>query len=121
MEKFFTYKIRNGNRILRIGKGHCFFKSESEIIKYITSRYGREGWTASDITWHYSEAAALKKETVLLDDYFLRYSSLPPWNKRRGGGGRQIYFKCRGTTSTGFRCSNDSLDKNRGYCGIHRR
>lgn len=121
MARFFTYMIRNGNKILRIGKGHCSSKTKSGIVSYIVSRYGTQGWTTSAFYWHSSEAAALKKETELIDEYLFRRGVLPPWNRRRGGGGRQIYVKCKAATMSGKRCLNDALEENHSYCGVHRR
>ncbi|MGC2237986.1 MAG: hypothetical protein WA584_17635 [Pyrinomonadaceae bacterium] len=121
MEYFFTYRIRNGNRILRIGKGHCFYKAEEGVNNYLISRYGSEGWTRFDYLWHSSESAALKQERRLLDDYIFRFGVFPPWNQKRGGGGRQIYVKCKSYTVAGFRCPNDALAGNYNYCGVHRR
>lgn len=121
MHFFFTYSIRNRNQILRIGKGRCFAKSNEAITKYIVSRYRTDGWTTSDINWHFSESAALKKERQLLDDYFEKRGTLPVWNQRRGGGGRQIYVKCKSFTAGNLPCPNDARAGNYNYCGIHRR
>lgn len=121
MEFFFTYIIKNGRQTVRIGKGHCFSKSEDAVVSYLTKRYGSSGWMTSDYIWHSSEAAALKKERQLLNDYNFRYQSFPLWNNKSGGGGRQIYVKCKSLTASGFPCPNDALAGNYKYCGIHRR
>ncbi len=115
MEKFFTYEVLDReNEIVRIGKGHAFEKSETAVISYLRKRYGVDSWDAAMISWHSSEAAALKTEKVKLAAFVGEYDLLPSWNKRHGGGGRQRYVKCK-------YCNNNALAGNYGYCGVHRR
>lgn len=121
MEYWFTYEMRNGDTILRIGKGHCFSKSPDEIVRYLRSRYGAPGWTNTGYAWHFSESAALKHERRALDEHKFMYGELPPWNQVRGGGGRQMYVKCKAYKSSGQLCDNDALAGNYNFCGIHRR
>ncbi len=113
MEQWFSYVMLNGNALLRIGKGHCFGRTETQIISYLRSRYGSEGWTRANIRWHTSESASLKEEKWRIDQYKEVHGRFPPWNLIRGGGGRQIFVKCK-------LCANDALDGNYGFCGIHR-
>ena len=121
MEQWFTYEMRDGDTVVRIGKGHCLSRSSHAVIRYLRSRYGAEGWTHAAITWHFSESAALKREKRALDEYVNIYGELPLWNHVRGGGGRQIYVKCRAYTTYRQPCANDALAGNYNYCGIHRR
>ncbi|MBA3240602.1 MAG: hypothetical protein H0T60_05175 [Acidobacteria bacterium] len=121
MEQWFTYEMRDDDIIVRIGKGHSFSKSSDAVIGYLRSRYGSEGWTHADITWHFSESAALKREKRAIDEHLSIYGELPLWNRARGGGGRQVYVKCKAYTTYGQACGNDSLAGNYNFCGIHRR
>lgn len=119
--KFFTYQFHKNGQLLRIGKGHCYDKSNQSVARYLNSRYGKEAWDESAIQWHYSEAAALKHEVRLLDDYVDAHGFLPPLNSARGGGGRQIFVKCKSHKRDGRVCANDTLVGNYNYCGVHRR
>jgi hypothetical protein len=121
MERWFTYEMHDGDTIVRIGKGHSASRSRSVVIRYLRSRYGAQGWTHADIAWHISEAAALKRERLAIDEHINIYGELPLWNQVRGGGGRQIYVKCRAYTTYGHMCANDALAGNYNFCGIHRR
>ena len=121
MEQWFTYEMCDGDTVVRIGKGHCLSRSSQAVISYLRRRYGAEGWTHADIAWHFSESAALKRERRALDEYVNIYGELPLWNHVRGGGGRQIYVKCRAYTAYSKPCANDALAGNYNYCGIHRR
>lgn len=99
MEFWFTYTIYNQAQILRIGKGHCFAKCQDAAESYLHSRYGYDGWNHFGFRWHVSESAALKSETKQLEDYVAAYGVLPSWNSALGGGGRQIYHKCKAVKS----------------------
>ncbi len=115
MEKFFTYEILgNEEEAVRIGKGQCFEKTERGAVGYLRTRYGGDSFRKAYVTWHHSESAALKKERHAMSEYVSLYGVLPPWNQRHGGGGRQIYVKCKW-------CNNDALAGNYGFCGVHRR
>lgn len=120
MEHFFTYEIVEGDDIARIGKGHTVSKSPRAVIRYLRSRYGAQGWASADVAWHASEAAALKRERRAINEHVDIYGVLPPRNRARGGGGRQIYAKCKAYTVSGQRCCNDALEGNYGFCGVHR-
>ena len=123
MERFFTYDIRNQeiDVSLRIGKGSCLEKSNRAVEMYLRRRYGVNGWDFANITWHDSEAAALKSERRKMIEHVEIHGVLPVANRARGGGGRQIYVKCKALKWSGERCCNDALVRNYGYCGIHRR
>ena len=121
MERWFTYEMHDGDTIVRIGKGHVGSKSGDAFIRYLWSRYGTQGWTDVAITWHFSESAALKRERGAIDEHLSLYGELPLWNRARGGGGRQVYVKCKAYTTYGQACANDALAGNYNYCGIHRR
>lgn len=114
MEYDFTYSIYDGDVLLRVGKGYVTEKSENAIERYLRRRYGSEGWDGFSYSWHYSESAALKRETAIINEYAETYGELPPANYARGGGGRQRYLKCKV-------CNNDALARNYGFCGVHRR
>jgi hypothetical protein len=114
MEYDFTYSIYDGDILLRVGKGYVTEKSEDAVRRYLRRRYGSEGWDSFGYSWHFSESAALKRETVIISEYVETYGELPPANYARGGGGRQRYTKCKV-------CNNDALSGNYGFCGIHRR
>ncbi len=115
MERFFTYAVLDReNEIVRIGKAHTFAKSDRAVISYLRKRYGVESWNSAMISWHRSEASALKNEKIKLAEFADKHDALPFWNRRHGGGGRQIYKKCRN-------CNNDAVTGNYGYCGVHRR
>jgi hypothetical protein len=122
MEYFFTYTLSVGNRVVRIGKGHCFFKSATAVQYYLKGRrdYKDLNWTHFSFTWRASEAAAYYAEQNLLAEYESFYGSLPLWNRRRGGGGRQIYKMCKGFFVDGRACFYNALAGNYGYCGKHR-
>lgn len=121
MEIFFTYTIYHHSKLLKIGKGHCFLKNQHAVESYLHSRYGYEGWNRFGYNWHYSESAALKSETEQLGEYVWRYGVYPPWNAASGGGGRQIYQKCKAAKNNYLPCRNDALAGNYGFCGLHRR
>ena len=118
--KFFTYQYYQNGQLLRIGKGNGSDKTEREVARYLSKRYGQNGWDESEIRWHTSESAAYKAETKLINEYVETYGFLPPLNQRRGGGGRQIYVKCKGYKVNGNSCVNDALASNYGFCGVHR-
>lgn len=120
MQYFFTYQIFADDEIVRIGKGHCLRKSNDAVLRYLSTRYGKSGWTEAAIAWHQSEAASLKRENSLINDFEYINGRLPLWNRRRGGGGRQIYHKCKSWLASGTPCRNDALASNYGYCGVHR-
>jgi hypothetical protein len=123
MEQFFTYEIYDDeyDATLRIGKGNCPDKSETAVVKYLRKRYGAAGWDSANISWHASEAAALKNERRKLDEHANTFGELPISNQVRGGGGRQMYVKCKAVKTSGEKCCNDAIAGNYGFCGIHRR
>lgn len=123
MEHFFVYILKENEEILRIGKGHCFSKTANGINQYINNRPAYKTITANEIEYYWcaSESAALGKEETFLDDYFEKFGVLPPYNRRRGGGGRQLYYKCKGLFTDGSKCRYGALIGNYGYCGVHRR
>lgn len=118
--KFFTYQYYQNGYLQRIGKGHSSDKTEQEIARYLSRRYGKQGWDESEIRWHSTESAAYKAETKLIDEYVETYGFLPPLNQRRGGGGRHVHLKCKASKISGRRCINDALASNYGFCGVHR-
>lgn len=69
MEKFFTYELMDADGNIRIGKGHTVSQSSNEVIRYLRSRYGAQGWDSADVAWHASEAAALKHERRAIDEH----------------------------------------------------
>jgi len=120
VEFWFTYRLRNEGRTLRIGKGHCTRKNAEAVNSYLNKRYPQRGWNKIVFGWHLSEAAALKEETQMLNSYERRKGGLPPWNRNRGGGGGQAYVKCQAYKASGAPCRNDTLAGNYGFCGVHR-
>lgn len=121
MEFWFTYSIYNDVQLLRIGKGSCYIKNQDAVEGYLHSRYSYEGWNAFGYKWHFSESAALKAEDNQIKDYVVQYGVLPPWNRVLGGGGRQIYQKCKALKNNSLPCRNDAYAGNYGFCGVHRR
>lgn len=111
--RFFTYEVICNRETSRIGKGGVANQTDSAVVRYLQGRYGIDVWDAAKIAWHFSESAALKAETLKMEHFVNRYGRLPLWNRRHGGGGRQIYPKCK-------ICRNDALNGNYGFCGIHR-
>lgn len=120
MEYWFTYKLQKNGRIVRIGKGHCPHRSSDSVGSYLERRYGKRRWDGFTFMWHSSEAAAFKRETREIDRYVRATGSLPPWNRVRGGGGGQTYFRCRAMMSNGEHCSNLAVSGNYGFCKVHR-
>ena len=121
MEFWFTYTVYNVAQLLRIGKGNCLAKNQDAVERYLHSRYGYDGWNGFGFKWHFSEAAALKAEDAQLIDYAARYGELPVWNRAFGGGGRQIYQKCKAVKINDQPCRNDAHAGNYGFCRVHRR
>jgi len=123
MEHFFTYILKDNDEILRIGKGHSYSKTAHGVTNYIKKRPAYKQIPANEVEfyWCASESAALNKENAFLNEYLEMFGELPPYNNRRGGGGRQLYCKCKGFLADGSRCRKDALTGNYGYCGIHRR
>lgn len=121
-EFWFSYIIFENSRLVRIGKGNCNRKSADKVRSYLRGRYlrycGRKRYSFS-FTWHFSEAAAFKNETRMIDDYMSINGTLPLWNRVRGGGGGQAYVKCRAYKTNGDICRNDAIVGYYGYCGIH--
>lgn len=121
MKFWFSYTLRDGNTILRIGKSHCAINTREDAARVLGHRYRQFVWTNALIDGHISEAAALKAEARKIEAYINRYGVLPPYNSVRGGGGRQVYYKCKALKTDYSRCYNDALERNRGFCGVHRR
>jgi hypothetical protein len=120
MKHFFTYELLWKGRIIRKGKGHCSQKSVSSVERYLEDGYSDWQWDSFRFSWHVSESAALKNETRIIDAYLRVTGSLPPGNQVRGGGGRQVYLRCKSLKLNGEPCPNDALAGNYGFCGVHR-
>lgn len=123
MEHFFTYILKNNEEILRIGKGYTFSKTEQGIKSYISKRKGYNQIPADTIEfyWTASESAAYRKETQFIENYIDEFGQYPPYNLRRGGGGRHIYLKCKAYQRNGLKCPKEALAGNYGFCGRHRK
>lgn len=123
MEKFFTYILKNNAEILRIGKGYTYLKNEQGVQQYIYNRRAYREIPADTIEffWAASESAAYLKESKFIEDYIEQFGQYPPYNSRRGGGGRHIYLKCKSYLRSGLKCPKEAIAGNYGYCGRHRR
>jgi hypothetical protein len=121
MEQWVTYHLLKDKRIMRKGKGHRARRSVDAVEGYLEQRYPKLPWDAFRFAWHFSEAAALKYETRSIDAYMRLTGDHPPWNRVRGGSGRQSCFRCKAYKANGEPCLNDTLEGNYGFCGVHRR
>jgi hypothetical protein len=116
---FFSYRVLDKGRIVRIGKGSARYRDRDAVEAYLTRRY-RFGWSEFDFQWHSTEAAAFKREASLTDSYERRHGRLPPRNRIGGGGGGSIYVRCKGLLVDGEACRSLAISGNYGFCGRHR-
>lgn len=94
---FFTYAVKDGSDVMRIGKGSVDEDLDGECTKdavndYLVGRYPEHDWGEWDrftYWWHETEHAALEHETSKLRAYEDKHGDLPPWNEVAGGGGRR--------------------------------
>lgn len=121
MEFYFSYTLKFGNTVLRIGKTYASEKTKEAVVAKLHKRYNYFDWTRVEFSWHISEAAALKTESFKMFFYQQTHQgNLPPYNERRAGGGRQRYLTCKAIQLNNSFCPNGALKGNYGYCGIHR-
>lgn len=123
MEKFFTYILKGNDEILRIGKGHTYLKNGEGVQQYIYKRRSYREIPADTIQffWAASESAAYRKEAKFIEEYIEQFGQYPPYNFRRGGGGRHIYVKCKKYLKSGLKCPKEAIAGNYGCCGRHRK
>ncbi len=119
-KQFFTYRLFRNRQIVRVGKGSVTLRAGGAVRAYLEGRYPRFRWQDFDLAWHRSESAALKAEGALIEDYRRRRGELPPLNAQRGGGGGQVYVRCKARLLHGARCRNLAIRGNYGFCRLHR-
>jgi hypothetical protein len=119
MAHFFTFRLMRAGHIVRVGKGSAPQRQRARAKAYLSKRYPRTRYNTFELSWHGSEAAAVKHAERLLDGYRRQTGALPPRNARRGGGARALP-RCKGRMGDRRRCANGALAGNYGYCGRHR-
>ena len=115
----FSYKLKQGTRVVRIGRAVAAQRSEAAALHQLRATITTAAWSQAVLTWHETETEAIRAERVALTTFAWARRCLPVDNMRSQPADLPVVVPCVGVTPSGRGCSNAALAVFGGRCLPH--